>query len=189
MHGRRHPQRLAASTQPRHQIASDAIPYATSRDGSSEVVGLNIATFSRHGPVRPRRILGIAVTFVLFLGLAAAGAAGWSASYVRHFTPLAHEYLTAAERGDSARVASLSDNTQPVEWASRAFRDRSEFLRASDASLHVSWGGRHDDSLFVVEYAIDFPVCSPYGGDDHLQFVFARHASQWHVRHVGVPPC
>lgn len=139
--------------------------------------------------MRLRRILGVTVAFVLFLGLVELGAARWSAYRLRQFTPLAHEYLQAAERGDSARLASLSDNAEPVDWASRLFRLRSAFLRASDSSLRVSWGGRHDDSLFVVEYAVDFPVCSPHGGDDHLQFVFARHASQWHVRHVGVPPC
>jgi hypothetical protein len=135
----------------------------------------------------------IAAGVLLGLLVAVVGVRTWSVRRWRPLTPVARSFLDAALAHDSARLAVLASDTLPVQWATTWAAKRPGDLRAASRSLRVAWGAGGvgpADSVIVVEYAIDAPVCTPYGGNDRLQFQFTRApGGGWRVWHVGVPPC
>jgi hypothetical protein len=134
-----------------------------------------------------RTLQGAGVALLILL-LAAVGVRVSAVQRWRTFTPIAQHFLETAIRADSAQLAALSADSIPVHWALLVGRQQPALLQASARSLSIAWGGRVGDTV-VVEYAIDFPVCSPYNGSDHLQFSFVPDAARWRVWDVGVPPC
>lgn len=76
----------------------------------------------------------------------------------------------------------------PIIWATTVRRAQPQLLGAARQTLRLSWADVSRDTA-IVEYAIRYPVCSPFNGPDHLQFAFTREHSRWRVMHVGVPPC
>jgi hypothetical protein len=104
------------------------------------------------------------------------------------FTPGARMFLEAAARHDSLALTQLASNAGAVRRGLALGRMSNNPASISARSIRPIWGGRIADTV-VVQFHTAAPLCSPYGGEDEIQFHFVPELGGWRISKIGGSGC
>jgi hypothetical protein len=136
----------------------------------------------------PRRLsIVVAVGLIAIVGLAWSARA-WQVRRLAPFTPLAEAFLDLAVAGDSAGLAALATDPEPVQRILTIQRRAPEQLALMRHTLHLRAGLLEPDKA-LVRYGTDALICPSYlehRGDFQVQF--SRVAGKWRIDYAA-PTC
>ena len=106
----------------------------------------------------------------------------------RDYTELGRAYLAAAAAQDDGRLGAMVRDSTVTEWVRSLRRSNPGLLARLPRGVETVWGAYLGDTAVVVEVTTEAPVCSPYSGPDHVQFVIER-AGKRRILRARPPPC
>jgi hypothetical protein len=106
----------------------------------------------------------------------------------RDYTELSRAYLAAAAAHDDYRLNAMVVDSNVTEWVRSLRRTNPALLARLPRGVKPVWGDYVGDTAVVLEVTTDAPVCSPYSGPDHVQFLFERAGRRRVIRALP-PPC
>ncbi len=92
------------------------------------------------------------------------------------------DFLTAAERGDSAKMLELIGDRYPLMTVNEFMRDEPELVRAALEGLTVKASGPVRGDTIGVVYSFPYKR-----GVEHLGVTFLRDGQNWRIFRLGLP--
>lgn len=97
------------------------------------------------------------------------------------FDSTAHEFLAAAQLGDSTRMAALTVDRHPVLVAEALATDQPDLLRSAQSGMTAKAFSRGSDTVGII-----YLVTTAQRAEE-LSFTFIRRGPEWRIYRFGLP--
>lgn len=98
------------------------------------------------------------------------------------FRPTVNQFLAAAERGDTARMAALAVDKYPVLAARALVKEKPNLVRSAQLEMTVKAHSDSKGDTAGVVYAVAYE-----GHTEELSFTFIRDGQHWRIYRLVLP--